>query len=102
VSIREYNFAVPGLVDRHIPGIPGVWPAGSRVQVDEDTMQVVKVMMGPADGLQLVISGPMEVREYTGFDANGNAVNDSMAVPAAPPAGENSAVQQLSEAMKNF
>lgn len=43
-NIREYNFAIPGNTLRHIPGIPGLWPAGSRVQVNEDTNQVVQVI----------------------------------------------------------
>jgi len=44
-NIREYNFAVPGNIDRHIPGIPGMWPAGSIVEVDEDTNQVVSIFV---------------------------------------------------------
>lgn len=36
MNIREYNFSISGVIDRHIPGIPGTWPFGSRVQVDED------------------------------------------------------------------
>lgn len=36
-NIREYMFHVPG----YIPGIPGNWPAGSWVKVDEDAMQVL-------------------------------------------------------------
>jgi hypothetical protein len=81
--VREYNFAIPGLVDRHVPGVPGMWPAGSRVTIDEDTNQVVKVMFGAEEILQLI------------------------SVPVAPPAGENSplgqtALDQLSEAMKNL
>ena len=46
MNIREYNFSIPGTIDRHIPGIPGIFPAGSLVQVDEDTMQVLCVVEG--------------------------------------------------------
>ena len=86
MNIREYNFAIPGNVDRHIPGIPGIFPAGSIVLVDEDTNQVVQVTLGSSDELQLVIPGPVELREFTGFDVRGNAVQDSLIVPTAPPA----------------
>lgn len=43
-NIREYNFGVPGNIDRHIPGIPGTWPVGSIVFLDEDTNRVVKTI----------------------------------------------------------
>ena len=36
-NIRTYQFNVPGF----IPGVPGDWPAGSWVQVDEDTKQIL-------------------------------------------------------------
>lgn len=39
-NIREYNFAIPGNIDRHIPGIPGLWPFGSRIQIDENNQIV--------------------------------------------------------------
>lgn len=42
-NIREYNFAIPGNTERHIPGIPGTWPMGSRVTIDEDTKEVLSV-----------------------------------------------------------
>lgn len=45
-NIREYNFAIPGNTERHIPGIPGTWPLGSIVLVDEDTKQVISVAEG--------------------------------------------------------
>lgn len=56
-SIREYNFAVSGNIDRHIPGIPGLWPMGSRVQVNEDTNQVVSVW---PEGATPLVPSPVE------------------------------------------
>lgn len=35
--IRTYTFNVPGF----IPGVPGVWSAGSWVQVNEETKEVL-------------------------------------------------------------
>lgn len=37
--IREYQFHVAGF----IPGVPGVWHAGQRVVIDEDTKEVLSV-----------------------------------------------------------
>lgn len=52
MNIREYNFAIPGNVDRHIPGIPGIFPAGSIVQVDEDMNKVVSIWPEPIEEKQ--------------------------------------------------
>lgn len=73
-NIREYNFAIPGNTERHIPGIPGTWPFGSRVQVNEDN-QVVGVW---PEGAEPVIPGPAEKEQET------------KPVPDAPPALEKS------------
>lgn len=75
--IREYMFSVPGF----IPGVPGVFPAGSRVTIDEETKEVLSVWPEP------VVSA------------------EAKQTPALPPAGENSPLdvaQQLSEAVKNL
>lgn len=63
-NIREYNFAVGGNIQRHIPGIPGEWPFGSRVSIDEDTNQVVAVW---PEGAEPVIPMPVE-EEKSGSD----------------------------------
>lgn len=90
-NIREYNFAVPGMIDRHIPGIPGIWPFGSRVQVNEDTNQVVNVW---PEGVEPIIPKPVQEKSAQAEPA-----------PETPPALENQpvdATQQLSEAVKNL
>lgn len=38
-NIREYQFHVSGFIH----GIPGMWPAGSIVTVDEDAKEIVSV-----------------------------------------------------------
>ena len=38
-NIRTYQFHVPGF----IPGVPGNWPAGSKVTINEETKEVLGV-----------------------------------------------------------
>ncbi|HET8910675.1 MAG TPA: hypothetical protein VFN23_04380 [Ktedonobacteraceae bacterium] len=47
-NIRTYTFTVPG----YIPGIPGDWPAGSWVKVDEETMTVLDWGPKPIEPVQ--------------------------------------------------
>lgn len=76
MTIRDYMFSVPGF----IPGVPGVFPAGSRVTIDEETKKVLSVWPEPV-------------------------VSPEAQQPVLPPAGENSPLdvaQQLSDAVKNL
>lgn len=47
-NIREYQFHVAGF----IPGVPGTWPAGSRITIDEDTKEVLSVWPEPTESVK--------------------------------------------------
>lgn len=79
-NIRTYTFNVPG----YIPGIPGMWSAGSWVAVNEDTKEILD--FGP----KLQDPAPTE-----------------QPAPETPPAVGNQPIQadpaqQLSEAVANL
>ena len=82
-NIREYNFAIPGNIERHIPGIPGTWPFGSRVQVNENTNQVVSVY---PEGAEPMIPMPVEAEE--------GQIAEQAEQPNEPPALQPEQIQQ--------
>lgn len=82
-NIRVYNFTISGVTDRHIPGIPGVWPAGSIVSVDEDTNEVVSVW---PEGAQPMVAQPPEQPVQESADAPADVALEP--VPASPLQGE--------------
>lgn len=51
-NIRTYQFNVPGF----IPGVPGDWPAGSWVTINEDTKEILD--WGPKPGTEQGASTP--------------------------------------------